>query len=219
MENIDLLGFFSIGFFGGFGHCIGMCHPFVLYISGRFVAEKKGYKNLLMPHIFYNFGRIITYIILGVIAGVIGNIGQMAGGMIGLQKTAAIIAGIFLIIYAFLSFSGYNLITKLENKIATEKVMNVIKKFQPKTPLSTGIILGFLPCGLLYSALIAATSSGDFIKAGISMGLFGLGTMFALMLTSVFGNYLMAKRGIFNLISLVILMIMGAYFIYQGIKY
>jgi sulfite exporter TauE/SafE len=97
--------------------------------------------------------------------------------------------------------------------------MGFIKKIQPKNPYTTGIILGLLPCGLLYSTLIASVASGNIIKSSISMALFGIGTMVSLMLTSVFGNYLMSKRGLFNILSLFLLIIMGIYFIYSGIKY
>lgn len=219
MQHLDLIGFLSLGFFGGFGHCIGMCHPFVLYISGRFTKGELGYINLLKPHFSYNIGRILTYSILGLLAGFLGDIAEMAGGMLGIQKSASVIAGIFLILYALLSFGGYNLLNKFENKVAADKVMGIIKRVQPKRSFTTGMLLGLLPCGLLYSALIAATSLGSMYKAGVAMALFGFGTMIALMITAVFGNYFMSRRGIFNILGLILLLIMGAYFVWSGIRY
>lgn len=219
MIDLDLFGFLSLGFVGGFGHCIGMCHPFVLLISGRFVGDKKGYLNLFGPHLLYNTGRTITYGVMGFFAGLLGGMGEAAGSMIGVQKISAIVAGVFLIIYGFMSFSGYNILNKLENRFANNKVMGYIKRVQPRGPFSTGLILGLLPCGLVYSALIASTSSGSPLKGVAAMILFGLGTMAALMVTAVFGNVIMKKRGIFNILSLILLIAMGVYFIYSGIRF
>lgn len=219
MMQLDLLGFFTLGFFGGFGHCLGMCHPFVLYISGRFVGERKGYRNLFLPHLKYSLGRITTYGVLGMLAGLLGGLGEVAGELVGVQKISAIVAGSFLVIYAAFSFTGYNLLNKFENKFAGNKAMGFLKKFQPKGPFVTGLILGLLPCGLLYGALIAATSSGHFLKGFTAMVLFGLGTAAAMLLAAVFGNFIMRKRGIFNILSLILLIAMGVYFIYSGITF
>lgn len=219
MQHIDLFGFFSIGFFGGFGHCLGMCHPFVLYISGRFVGEQKGYVSLFKPHLMYNFGRLVTYSVMGMAIGFIGDMANFAGNMMGVQKVAAIVAGVFLILYGFLAFTGYNLINTLEQKFAAEKVMGIIKKFQPNSAFTSGLILGLLPCGLVYGALIACASLAHPIKGAVSMLIFGVGTMFAMMAASVFGNFIMKRRGFFNTVSLIVLIIMGAYFIYSGVKF
>lgn len=219
MLTLDYLGYFLVGFTGGFGHCIGMCHPFVLYVSGRFVGDKTGYSNLFVPHLKYNIGRTVTYALMGAAAGFFGGIVNIAGNLENIQKISAVIAGIFLIVYGLLSIVGYNILNKLENKVAAEGAMNFIKKFQPKGAFATGLILGLLPCGLLYSVLIGSTSSGSAFSGMIAMTMFGIGTMFALMTTSVFGNFIMKKRGIFNVLSLFLLVGMGIWFIYSGLTF
>jgi hypothetical protein len=218
MEELTYLGFLTMGFSVGFGHCIGMCHPFVLYVSGRFVGEKKGYSALFVPHIKYNLGRIITYSFLGLIAGFAGDIMQVVGRLMGIQKGAAIVAGIFLVLYGVLSFIGYNFMNKLEHKLAGGTLFSRLKKFQPKSALATGLVLGFLPCGPLYGMIIASASTASASRGFLSMFLYGLGTSVAMMATSVFGNYLMSRRGFFNLLSLVLMVCMGAFFIWSGIR-
>ncbi|QAR32480.1 sulfite exporter TauE/SafE family protein [Geovibrio thiophilus] len=219
MQNLDLLGFLSLGFFGGFGHCIGMCHPFVLYISGRFVGGNRGYSKMYAPHLKYNLGRSVTYAVMGAAAGALGNIATLAGNMAGIQKTSAVFAGVFLILYGLLSFFGYNLLNKLENRFAAEKIMNLIKRIQPKTAFGSGLVLGLIPCGLVYGALIAASASANAAKGAFSMFLFGIGTITAMMLAAVFGNFIMGRRGIFNLLSLILLICMGVWFIWQGVRF
>lgn len=207
-----------MGFSVGFGHCLGMCHPFVLYISGRFVGDKKGYRPLFLPHIMYNLGRITTYALLGLIAGFAGNMVQTVGSLMGIQKAAAVFAGLFLIIYGLFAFAGYNFMNKLESKFGRLNIADKIKRLQPKTPYITGVVLGFLPCGPLYGMIIASASTADALRGMVSMVLFGTGTMAALLLASVFGNFLMAKRGLFNMLSLIIMTAMGIFFIWSGLR-
>jgi sulfite exporter TauE/SafE len=218
MQELTYIGFLMMGLSVGFGHCIGMCHPFVLYISGRFVGDKRGYSNLFIPHIKYNLGRVVTYSFLGLIAGFAGDVMQIVGRLVGIQKGAAIVAGVFLVLYGLLSFIGYNFMNKLEHKLAGGTFVNKLKKLQPKSAFVTGIVLGFLPCGPLYGMIIAAASTADPVRGFLSMMLFGLGTTAAMMATSVFGNYLMSRRGLFNLISLVLMVCMGAFFIWSGLR-
>lgn len=218
MQELTYIGFLTMGFSVGFGHCIGMCHPFVLYISGRFVGEERGYANLFIPHIKYNSGRIITYSLLGLFAGFAGDMMEVVGRLMGIQKAAAIAAGVFLVLYGLLSFIGYNFMNKLEHKLAGGVFVERIKKFQPKSAFLTGVVLGFLPCGPLYGMIIASASTASAARGFISMLLFGLGTSAALFAVSVFGNYLMARRGFFNLLSLILMICMGLFFIFSGIR-
>ncbi len=166
----------------------------------------------------YNLGRITTYAMLGLIAGFAGNMVQTVGSLMGIQKAAAVFAGFFLIIYGLFAFAGYNFMNKLESKFGRLNIADKIKRLQPKTPYITGVVLGFLPCGPLYGMIIASASTADALRGMISMVLFGTGTMAALLLASVFGNFLMARRGLFNMLSLIIMTAMGIFFIWSGLR-
>ena len=219
MDSVGILGYFSIGFFCGFGHCIAMCHPFVLYISGRFVGDKKGYRPLFAPHILYNFGRIFTYTALGAAAGLAGDFLTFTGNFMGIQKASGILAGAFLLIYGSLLLFGFDLMVRLESKTFSGRIMNVIKKIQPKGPFLTGLILGFIPCGPLYGALIGASASGSAPVGAAMMFMFGAGTLSAMLLAAVFGNFIMKKRGLFRFLSGALLAGMGVWFIYASFTF
>jgi sulfite exporter TauE/SafE len=218
MDELTLFGFLLMGVSVGFGHCIGMCHPFVLYISGRFVGGSKGYKSLFLPHIAYNLGRVTTYSFLGLIAGFAGDLMQIVGSLAGIQKAASVAAGVFLVLYGVFAFAGYNFMNKLEHRLAGGALVSRIKKFQPKSPYLTGVVLGFLPCGPLYGMIIASASSASAFRGFFSMMLFGIGTSAALLTASLFGNYLMSRRGFFNLLSLILMVCMGIFFIWSGLR-
>ncbi|MEI7669442.1 MAG: sulfite exporter TauE/SafE family protein, partial [Pseudomonadota bacterium] len=57
-----------------------------------------------------------------------------------------------------------------------------------------GIILGFLPCGLVYAAIIAVAATSDILLAFLGMAAFALGTMPVLMIISASGKMLLNKK-------------------------
>ena len=149
-----ILGHFLVGFAGGFGHCILMCHPFVLHISSIFSSGNSGYR-ILIPN-------------------------------------------------------SFNFLAKL-------KIMNKIKKYKPNNPFFYGLLLGFLPCGLTMGAIIGAAPSGLWYTGALMMAAFGIGTSIALMILAVLGSYIMQYVKYFKHLTAILLLIMGIYFIYQGI--
>ncbi len=216
---VELVSFFSLGFFGGFGHCIFMCNPFVIYIASKFAPNTPGYVNFLIPQLKYNIGRILTYSLLGLIFGSITTVSSLFSNMVIFQKIISILAGVFLIFYGISDLSGFRVVSKIEDNIFTKKIRSVISRFQFNSPFITGIVLGFLPCGLLYGALIGVSSMNNPIRSSISMGLFGVGTSFALIIVAIFGNIILKYRLFFRIVSFFIMLGMGAFFIYSGLKF
>lgn len=212
-----IIGHFIIGFTGGYGHCILMCHPFVLHISSSFSASNAGYK-ILIPNFFYNLGRTFTYSVMGAVIGSLGSIALklMTGDeFVNVQKITAYIGGSILILFAimyFLNISSFNFLAKLH-------IVNQIKKYKPNNPFFYGVLLGFLPCGLTISALIGAMSSGSWYLGGSMMASFGLGTTFAMMTLAVLGSYIMRYVKYFKHITSLLLFFMGIYFIYLGYNF
>lgn len=214
MESLGLIfSHFLVGLAGGFGHCILMCHPFVLHISSTFADSNAGYK-ILIPNFFYNAGRTITYAGMGAVAGGLGSIATYAGqNFLNIQKFAALVGGAVLVLFAvmyFFNLSSFNFLAKL-------KIMNKIKKFKPNNPFFYGLLLGFLPCGLSMGAIIATVPSGSWYTGALMMAAFGVGTAVALMILAVLGSYIMKYVKYFKHITAILLFIMGIYFIYQGI--
>ena len=64
---------------------------------------------------------------------------------------------------------------------------------------AAGMVWGWLPCGLVYSVLIAAVASGSALQGGATMLAFGLGTLPNLLLMGLFASQLqrfLARRGV-----------------------
>src|SRR5690606_23689893 len=104
------LAFFT-GLFGSL-HCVVMCGPLVMALP----FQGKPWYSFLQK-LVYQLGRILTYAILGFIAGSIGSIFNI----LGLQQTLSIVTGALLIAIAFFHFSGKKLtwFNKAQQKVFT----------------------------------------------------------------------------------------------------
>lgn len=228
MSYIDPLYpvFLVTGFSVGFGHCIGMCGPIVVSLS----LNLKG-RNLYLPHILYNAGRVITYSLLGGLMGATGSFSMVASNIAGIQQGALFFAGLLIIVMA-LAMSGWLPLGKIFGDHYNPQSF-LVKGFQKLSgngsatayfPL--GLLLGLLPCGPVYTALIAAAGTGmnaPTTSAGIIKGMgimfsFGIGTVPTLFLIARLVDMgWLKKRQVIYRIGTVLMIIVGAYFIYQGI--
>jgi hypothetical protein len=215
MDHFGIFSFFPLGLLGGYGHCAGMCNPFVLYVASRFTpSESVSAMRLFRPHLLYNFGRIITYTFLGLF---FGTLGKISADLTKLQGAAAIAAGLFLFLYGSFGLFGISLAKKLESLVLVKAIFNSLSTLQPGNPFWVGLLLGFLPCGLVYSALAGALALSSPLAGGLAMTFFGLGTTVAMMTLALFGNYLIAKRGLWHKLSMLFLAVMGLYFILRAL--
>ncbi len=217
-ESLDLLGFLMLGLLGGFGHCIGMCGPFVLYISRRFGTPEASRAAILGQQGLYGLGRMLTYAGMGIAAGALGQAVDMAGSMLGFQRVAAVIAGGLLILYALLSLIDLLPFLASTGGSLFARVARRLRERSPNNALLTGILLGFLPCGLVYSAVIAAAAQGGALKGGLGLLLFGVGTLPAMMGLSLVDELLARHRAVINRISILFLLVMGGWFVWQGLS-
>jgi len=220
--------FLTTGFTVGFGHCIGMCGPLVVSLS----LNLKG-KHLLLPHLLYNTGRVITYTVLGGIMGATGSFTLVAANIAGIQKGAMIFAGI-LIIFMALAMSGWIPLGKVfgDHYNPDGVISRGYRKFSQVKSTATyfpiGLLLGLLPCGPVYTALLAAAGAGmnaagtpeGVIKGMGVMMSFGIGTIPALFLVAKLVDLgWLKKREIIYRIGTILMIFVGLYFIISGIWY
>ena len=215
IQTIDLLGFLTLGLLGGFGHCVGMCSPFVLFVSRRYSAPGGGRRTAFAAQLWYTAGRVVTYAALGALAGALGGVVELAGSLLGLQRAAGIVAGGVLVVWALAALS--DLVPRFDTGGRLfARVAGRLKTRVPGHPFATGLFLGLLPCGLLYSAIIAAVARGGPLDGAAALALFGLGTAPALFGVSVADELLARNRALVNRLSQVFLLAMGAWFLWTG---
>jgi uncharacterized protein len=209
---MEITALFFIGFLGSL-HCIGMCGPIVLAIPAAPEHD-------ILKKILYNLGRIITYSLMGLGAGFIGNRFFLAG----FQQDISIIFGAVIILYVLIPFSWK---AKVSSSKAVSFFYNPVKKNMVRlfsrrdmpSYLLIGILNGFLPCGFVYVALAAAAVTGTALSGALGMALFGLGTVPALFTFSLAGKFLTAemRSGIKKYVP-ALAVILGILFILRGLN-
>ncbi len=170
----------------GSAHCIGMCGGIVGAINGGLPQSSRSHGFLIGRHLTYNAGRIISYMLAGAVAGFIGSrLSVLSLGTI--VPVGRLIAGLFMIALGFYLAGWWQAIGRVE-KLG----LHLWKRIEPlgrnllpaNTPLRTfglGLVWGWLPCGLVYSALALSMMSATTGQGMLIMLGFGLGTLPALL--------------------------------------
>jgi sulfite exporter TauE/SafE len=81
-----------------------------------------------------------------------------------------------------------------------------------------GLMLGLLPCGLLYTAAIAASTKGTAVSGALALAVFGVGTAPALLGLSLADRLLTCRRASLNRLSQAFALAMGAWFVWRGLS-
>jgi hypothetical protein len=213
MNNYEItiiISLFSLGLFGGFSHCIGMCGPFVLtQVNNRLnninINQATNFKKLqgiaLIP---YHLGRATTYSFIGGISSFLTyNLKEISGfkylSALMLVFAALIFAGIagaeirkkIALPFKINLIENYRL-SWLKNNIIFHQIKNLLGKLF-KNPYNfkgyfLGILLGFIPCGLLYGAVLSASALDNYLIAALAMFCFAIGTIPSLLITA-YGGY------------------------------
>ena len=146
-------------------HCAGMCGAFVAFAvagDGRPQASRASLNAA------YNGGRLITYVALGAIAGSLGAALDLGGSMLGVQRTAAIAAGVMMI-----GFGGLAILRASGTRIPRLPLPGTLQRFvaaghriafdlPPMTrALVVGLLTTLLPCGWLYAFAITAAGTAS----------------------------------------------------------
>lgn len=182
---------FTLGLFGSL-HCLGMCGPLAFSLMPG--VEHNNVKAIIKASA-YNFGRVISYMGLGILIGVFGGLFNFSG----FQKPLTIAMGIFLIVLFFFSMDLERLLFKSKNyqNLYTRfsKMLSVAfnSKMRSNT-LAMGMLNGLIPCGLVYLAMAGALATGSPLLGARFMFFFGMGTFPAMF-------FLLAGTSILNLRS------------------
>jgi hypothetical protein len=210
-------------------HCVQMCGPIVLSYSinfNRLITRPAN--RQLFAHLSYNAGRIVTYAGLGAVAGLTGQTMGFVGKLAGVENIAAIVAGGLMVIAALLmldllparmlpvflrDFDPLRLLSRslkpLGSRIASPSIQS---KF------TLGLMLGFLPCGLIYAALLKAMATGAAFAGALTMMAFGLGTAGSLILIGMFSSALSLKLGRWgSRLAAISIALLGLVLIWRGV--
>ncbi len=212
-----LISVFLMGLLGGV-HCLGMCGGVVAMLTAGLDPQVKANpRKIALFHLNYNIGRILSYILMGVIFGVVGAILTQSLQMNVLDKSLRIFSGVLMImvgLYIGNWSSSIQILEKIGSKLWA-KLQPLSQKFLPVRNLRgaffTGLLWGGIPCGLVYGALGFAIVSGSAAQGGLIMLAFGLGTLPSLLLMAGLSSQLtlLVQKPLVRQVSGLFIIILG----------
>jgi sulfite exporter TauE/SafE len=182
IEWSALTAAFLLGLFSS-AHCVGMCGGIMGALSMVVPAHAKARRWFIL--LSYNLGRIFSYALMGAIVGLFARQITESGGAVWLRW----LAGALLIAMGLYLANWWRGLTYLETggRYLWAYLQPLGKALMPvdtvPKALALGGIWGWLPCGLVYSALAYAMAQGDAFGGGMVMLAFGLGTLPAVLAT------------------------------------
>ena len=215
-ETLTWTSAFLLGFAGS-AHCVGMCGPLqlALPLGGR----RDGGRVWRLSA--YHVGRLSMYVLLGILAGMLGLGASLLGWQPYVSLAAAIILGLYGLALAlrfepeppaFLSAFGETL------RRVQRSLMPLWRAQHPAASLALGAANGLLPCGMVYLAMTGACSSPGLGASAGFMLLFGAGTLPLLLITGALGNLsAMGMRPLFKRARPVLSLVAAAMLLFRGL--
>ena len=189
-------------------HCVGMCGPLVLMVSGGFWSS-----------VIYHLGRTLVYFILGFLFGWAFQLTQLGA----LEQMVSLGFGSIFLLLALSERMNWFHLNNIKLVGHSSEVMNSFGRIYAKSGLGwkffAGMLNGMLPCGLVYAALFASMAQKGAYGGAIFMSGFGLATMPALLLVGAFSSFVKSfiKKQGKNLLP-IWLLIMGLIFLLRGLN-
>jgi uncharacterized protein len=162
-------------------HCAGMCGPLALALP----LAGSSRAGFLAGRAAYNLGRILTYCLLGVVFGLVGQTLLLAG----VQRWVSIALGVALLAGLITSrrVALWHPVTALVNWLKS-RMSVLLRQRSLVSLLLLGLLNGLLPCGLVYVACAGATATGNLLSGAQYMAVFGTGTVPMMLAISLSGR-------------------------------
>ena len=183
MPDSGFLALFLVGLLGG-THCVGMC-------GGIVGALSMGAKGRWSLHLAYNAGRILSYGAAGAVAGALGAAGMGLAGQEPARLFLYFLANLMLVALGLYLLGLTRVLAFVERagQALWRRIQPLTRRFLPARRVAQafplGLLWGWLPCGLVYSALATALTAGSAGRGGLMMLAFGLGTLPNLLLAGM----------------------------------
>ena len=191
---IQLLVAFNLGLFSTL-HCVGMCGG-VLSALMLSSAPEGPRPARLKYSLAFNYGRISSYALAGLLAGLAGDRAAALVANLNLHGLLQVIAALVLIGIALnmLGLLPFNRYLELFGARLWRRIQPVGRRLLPINTVPRGVLFGmlwgWLPCAMVYSALILSLTSGGAINGMLMMLFFGLGTLPGMISTGYVAGYL-----------------------------
>lgn len=210
---------FLIGLVASVSSCLVVVGSVVIAFSEKYKGEKNGFLGgAVKPNLFFHFGRLGGFFVLGGLLGAIGGGINISGNFIAIYT---------IIIAIVLAILGLNILGLFPDIASLGMRMprffsapwGKLKQSQnPAAPFLLGVMTFFLPCGFTQSMQILAVASGSFMRGGLGMFFFALGTVPSLLTLGVTTSWSKGKNAaIFQKVAGMLIVLFAFYTFNSGL--
>ncbi len=208
-----------IGLTAGISTCMALVGGIVLGISARHAAlhPEATPVQKFRPHLFFNAGRMASYLLLGGVIGLVGSVFRFSSPVLG---TLIVLVGVVML---FLGLKLIEIFPRLKSFTLPKGLSRLFginrenQEYRHRDSFLSGAATFFLPCGFTQAMQLYAVSTGSFTRGALIMGLFALGTMPGLLgiggITSVIKGWF---KGYFFKFAGLVVMVLGVLNISYG---
>lgn len=170
--------------------------PRAVRATGAADAAARGAGRVLA----FNLARVSTYTALGAAAGTLGSLGLVMERMLPVQQAALVLANLMLLAMGLYVAGHRRLVVGIEAMGAPlwRRVRPVAARAlgggDVRGLVAAGALWGLVPCGMVYTVLIAAMTTGAATDGALLMAAFGLGTLPNLVLMGTSAAWLARVR-------------------------
>lgn len=157
------------GLVGSVTHCSVMCSPLVAS-QMLLLSEGRGRGSLIG---WYHAGRVLTYIVLGVIA-VFASQWMFSGAIESYAHFLLLLAGVIFVVSAVLPQKTHSCCS--EKMQGVQRWLNNLS-WQRFGYLLRGMLMGLMPCGMVYAVLLVIATLSSAYQAAAIMFVFGITTL------------------------------------------
>ena len=210
MIEVSLISAFILGAMGS-AHCLGMCGGIISALSAANDSKSQKWLKTFL----YQFGRIASYTLIGALAGFVGlNVEKLSPIPI-----LPVLSGVLMILMGLYLSRWWMGLTYVERagaviwRFINPLSKNFLPVDRPIKAISLGMLWGWLPCGLVYTALGYAITSAEPINSASYMLCFGLGTLPATLSVGIASTSIKSvfNNKYFRIISSLALIAFGVY--------
>nr|WP_281502045.1 sulfite exporter TauE/SafE family protein [Alcanivorax sp. S6407] len=180
-------------------HCVGMCGGISSALTFTIPEQQRKGISLWLWQITLGLGRISTYIVFGGLAGMLGE--QLLNLLPGPAMALGLaLSGVLMLLLALHLAGKGGMLAQLERlgQGVWRRLQPLTKKLlpldHPIKAYALGALWGFLPCGLVYTALALAATSGGALPGALIMAVFGVITIVPVATTGVVASQLQGFR-------------------------
>ncbi|MEZ4713079.1 MAG: sulfite exporter TauE/SafE family protein [Caldilineaceae bacterium] len=208
----------TTGLLAGFSHCAGMCGPLV----STFVLHRRQQRGDVTSSLLtFQMGRLTTYALLGLLVGGLGALLRVQVMARGWQSSMSIIIGL-LMLAAGLHLLGWLPIGHLAPAGLLQRVSGLIRRTMRQTHPAANFALGMsnalLPCAPVYTMLLLAATTGNPLRGGLAMFIFGLGTLPSMIGVGLFASRVSVQlRGHLFRAAAALIMLVGVQLMLRGL--